>query len=107
MASGTQDLREPSALGLFERWLSLWVALAIAAGLALGNITPGFFAGLAALEYASVNLPQIFIPVYSIRVWPVKTSVLRQLRHRYRRPLLTSPWRWAVKGKSLSGQGQR
>lgn len=32
--------RQASALGLFERWLSLWVALAIAAGLVLGNLLP-------------------------------------------------------------------
>ena len=44
-------------LGTFERRLSLWVALAIAAGLLLGSVIPGFFAFLASLEVAKVNLP--------------------------------------------------
>ena len=43
-------------MGLFERWLSLWVALAIAAGVALGSLFPTLFAGVAALEFAHVNL---------------------------------------------------
>ncbi len=46
-----------AGLGTFERWLSVWVALAIGAGLLLGNLVPGLFAGLAALEIVSVNLP--------------------------------------------------
>jgi arsenite transporter len=47
----------PGGLGPFERWLSLWVALALLAGMALGSVFPGAFAALAALEVASVNLP--------------------------------------------------
>ena len=43
-------------MGLFERWLSLWVALAIGAGVVLGNLFPSLFGALAALEVASVNL---------------------------------------------------
>ena len=43
-------------MGLFERWLSLWVALAIGAGVALGSAAPSAFAQVAALEFAHVNL---------------------------------------------------
>ncbi|MDP2087471.1 MAG: arsenical-resistance protein, partial [Gemmobacter sp.] len=43
-------------MSLFERWLTLWVALCILAGIFLGNIMPGMFGALADLEYASVNL---------------------------------------------------
>jgi ACR3 family arsenite transporter len=43
-------------MGLFERWLSLWVALAILAGVLLGNLAPPVFGALAGLEYARVNL---------------------------------------------------
>ena len=48
-------------LGVFERWLSLWVALCIAAGIGLGSAFPGAFAALAALEIASVNLADPFV----------------------------------------------
>jgi ACR3 family arsenite transporter len=50
-------------MSLFERWLTLWVALCILAGLTLGNLLPGLFAALAALEYASVNL------VVAVLIW--------------------------------------
>ena len=47
---------QPSPLGMFERWLTLWVALCIMAGLVMGNLAPALFGVLAGLEYASVNL---------------------------------------------------
>jgi ACR3 family arsenite transporter len=52
-----------SPLGLFERYLSLWVALAIVAGVALGLVAPGVVTLLAGLEYASVNL------VVAVLIW--------------------------------------
>ena len=45
-----------SAIGTFERYLTLWVALCIVAGIGLGHRFPGFFAMLAAAEIARVNL---------------------------------------------------
>ncbi len=50
-------------MSLFERWLTLWVALCILAGLALGNLAPGLFSNLAVLEVASVNL------VVAVLIW--------------------------------------
>jgi arsenite transporter len=50
-------------MSLFERWLTLWVALCILAGLTLGNLFPGLFAALAGIEYASVNL------VVAVLIW--------------------------------------
>jgi arsenite transporter len=47
----------PTALGFFERWLTLWVALCIIAGIALGQIAPALFRALAGLEIARVNVP--------------------------------------------------
>src|ERR1700712_4631883 len=43
-------------MNLFERYLSLWVALCIVAGVALGHLLPGMFATIAAAEVARVNL---------------------------------------------------
>jgi ACR3 family arsenite transporter len=42
---------------LFERWLSLWVALCIVGGIAVGHVLPGPVRALGALELAHVNLP--------------------------------------------------
>lgn len=52
-----------SPLGTFERYLSIWVLLAIVAGLVLGLTAPGAVGVLAGLEYASVNL------VVAVLIW--------------------------------------
>ena len=63
----TQTLANPapaaSPLGTFERYLSLWVLLAILAGLGLGLVAPAAVGVLAGLEYASVNL------VVAVLIW--------------------------------------
>jgi len=43
-------------MGLFERYLSVWVGLCILAGVLLGVWVPGSFEWIARLEYAHVNL---------------------------------------------------
>ena len=55
-ANSTEKGPSETGLGIFEKWLSVWVGLSILAGLALGNVVPGLFAGIAGIEYASVNL---------------------------------------------------
>ncbi|MDA0215693.1 MAG: ACR3 family arsenite efflux transporter [Cyanobacteria bacterium] len=44
-------------MGIFERFLSLWVALAIVAGVSLGALFPSIAEALTALEFARINLP--------------------------------------------------
>ena len=44
-------------MSLFERYLTLWVALCIVAGVALGHLAPGVFHVIGAAEIAKVNLP--------------------------------------------------
>jgi len=50
-------------MGLFERFLTVWVALGIGAGVFLGLWLPGVFEAVAALEYAQVNL------VVAVFIW--------------------------------------
>ena len=45
------------ALGVFERYLTVWVALCIVAGIALGHWLPAPFQAIGGLEVAQVNLP--------------------------------------------------
>src|SRR5512137_1862133 len=47
----------PPALSFFERYLTLWVALTIGAGIVLGQLFPAAFQALGAMEVARVNLP--------------------------------------------------
>ena len=46
-----------AGMGLFERYLTLWVALCIAAGIGLGHVFPGPFQAIGGMEVAKVNLP--------------------------------------------------
>ncbi|MDQ5879815.1 MAG: arsenite transporter, partial [Pseudomonadota bacterium] len=46
-----------SPIGFFERWLSLWVVLCIAAGITLGQLTPALFQAIGRMEVAQVNIP--------------------------------------------------
>jgi ACR3 family arsenite transporter len=44
-------------MNTFERWLTLWVALCIVAGIALGQCCPARSRPSARMEIAQVNLP--------------------------------------------------
>lgn len=44
-------------MSAFERYLTLWVAMCIVAGIALGWLVPGLFQAIGAAEIAKVNLP--------------------------------------------------
>jgi arsenite transporter len=56
IATATPFVKAPS-MGLFERYLTLWVALCIIVGIALGRLIPGVFHLLGTAEVAHVNLP--------------------------------------------------
>ncbi len=99
--------RSAAGLGTFERWLSVWVALAIAAGLALGNLTPGVFAALAGLEIASVNLP-VAVLIWAM-VFPMMVGVdFNALRHVGDTPkglVVTLVVNWLIKPFSMAALG--
>lgn len=94
-------------IGFFEKWLSVWVALCIAAGIALGNALPGLFQALAGLEYASVNL------VVAILIWgmvyPMMVNVdFASLRHIGERPkglVITIVVNWLIKPFTMVALG--
>ena len=46
-----------TSMSIFERYLTLWVAICIVTGIALGQLLPGLFQTIGKLEYAQVNLP--------------------------------------------------
>lgn len=45
------------AINFFERYLTVWVALCIVIGVALGQAFPDLFQRIGRMEYAQVNLP--------------------------------------------------
>ena len=101
------DIPAPAGLGRFERWLSLWVALAIGAGLILGILVPGAFATLAALEVASVNLPVavlIWAMVYPMMVG-VDFTALRRVGERPKGLIITLVVNWLIKPFTMAALG--
>ena len=96
-----------AGLGTFERWLSLWVALAIAAGLILGNLMPGLFGALASMEVASVNLP-VAVLIWAM-VYPMMVGVdFGSLSHIGDRPkglIITLVVNWLVKPFTMAALG--
>tara|TARA_R110002072_G_scaffold248469_2_gene407466 strand:+ start:98 stop:1135 length:1038 start_codon:yes stop_codon:yes gene_type:complete len=63
----------PSPLGLFERYLSLWVVLCIAVGVGLGAAIPPLFQTIAGLEYARVNL--VVAVLIWVMIYPMMVNV--------------------------------
>jgi arsenite transporter len=94
-------------IGFFEKWLSVWVALCIVAGISLGNLTPGLFQGLAGLEYASVNLV-VAVLIWAM-VYPMMVNVnFASLRHIGDRPkglVITLVVNWLIKPFTMAALG--
>ena len=94
-------------MGAFERFLSLWVALAIAAGIALGQLLPGVFGALAGFEYARVNLA-VAVLIWAM-VWPMMIGVdltsLRRVGEKPKGLLITLAVNWLIKPFTMAALG--
>jgi ACR3 family arsenite transporter len=92
------------ALGVFERWLTLWVFLCIVAGIALGQWLPAPFEALGRMEVAKVNVP------VGILIWVMIVPMLLridfgsmgQVRQHWRGIGVTLAVNWLVKPFSMA-----
>ena len=94
-------------LGLFERYLSVWVALAIAGGVGLGLLMPGAFQAIAGLEVAHVNLVVallIWVMIYPMMV-NVDFATLGSVRRNPKGLVITFIVNWLVKPFSMAALG--
>jgi ACR3 family arsenite transporter len=94
-------------MGLFERYLTLWVALGIGAGVALGLTVPSLFQAVAALEVAHVNLVVavfIWIMIYPMMV-QIDWGAVREVRRRPQGLALTLVVNWLIKPFTMAGLG--
>ena len=105
--SAPADIAPPAGIGFFEKYLSVWVALCIGAGIALGTLFPGLFGILAGLEYASVNLV-VAVLIWAM-VYPMMVNVdFASLRHIGDRPkglVITIIVNWLVKPFTMAALG--
>lgn len=96
-----------TTMGLFERYLSLWVALCIAAGVALGSGFPSLFQAVAGIEYASVNLVVavfIWVMIYPMMV-NVDFASLRDVGRMPKGLCITLVVNWLIKPFSMAALG--
>jgi ACR3 family arsenite transporter len=96
-----------SPMGLFERYLSLWVALCIAAGVGLGIASPKVFEAIAAIEYASVNL--VVAVLIWVMIYPMMVNVdFASLKNVGKKPkglCITLVVNWLIKPFTMAALG--
>ena len=103
VAAGKRPAAKP-AMGLFERFLTLWVALCIVAGIALGQALPGLFHTLGTATIAQINLP------VAVLVWlmvipmllKIDLAALGQVKEHWRGIATTVGINWLVKPFSMA-----
>lgn len=94
-------------LGLFERWLTLWVAACIVVGVAAGRLLPDAFQSLGALQIAHINLP-VGVLIWAMIVpmlMRVDFRTLGMVRQHWRGFGVTLFVNWAVKPFSMAALG--
>jgi len=94
-------------MSVFERYLTVWVALCIVAGIALGQFFPGFFQAVGRMEVAQVNLPVgllIWIMIIPMLV-KIDFAALGQVKSHWRGIGVTLFVNWAVKPFSMAFLG--
>ena len=91
-------------MSVFERYLTVWVFLCIAAGIALGQLMPGVFQAIGRMEIAQVNLPVgllIWVMIIPMLV-KVDFSALGEVRQHVKGIGVTLFVNWLVKPFSMA-----
>ena len=91
-------------MGVFERYLSLWVALCIIIGIGLGHLFPGIFQVLSRIEIAHINIP------VAVLVWlmiipmllKIDLNALTDVKRHWRGVGITLFVNWGVKPFSMA-----
>lgn len=86
-------------MGVFEKYLSVWIGLAMVAGIILGNIAPSLVEAIAAAEFASVNLV-VAVLIWAM-VYPMMVGVdpgsLRSVARQPQGLVITLVVNWLIK----------
>lgn len=96
-----------SPMGLFERYLSVWIAMCISTGVVLGIILPGLFSSIADIEYASVNL--IVAVFIWVMIYPMMVNVdfasLKDVGKKPKGLCITLVVNWLIKPFTMAALG--
>jgi ACR3 family arsenite transporter len=94
-------------MSIFERYLTVWVGLCIVVGVALGQLFPGLFQAVGALEIAKVNLPVaglIWLMIIPMLI-KIDFRALSQVGRHWRGIGVTLLVNWAIKPFSMAALG--
>jgi ACR3 family arsenite transporter len=91
-------------IGFFERYLTVWVALCIVAGIALGQWLPSLFQAIGRMELAQVNLPVgvlIWVMIIPMLI-KIDFGAMAQVKGHWRGIGVTLFVNWLVKPFSMA-----
>lgn len=94
-------------MGLFERFLTLWVGLCIVVGVLLGCLVPAVFQWFASLEVAHVNIPIaifIWVMVYPMMI-QIDFASIKDIGKKPKGLLLTLVINWLIKPFTMAFLG--
>ena len=92
------------AIGFFERYLTVWVALCIFGGIVLGQMLPQLFQAIGRMEVAQVNLPVgvlIWVMIVPMLV-KIDFAAMTQVKNQWRGIGVTLFVNWFVKPFSMA-----
>jgi ACR3 family arsenite transporter len=94
-------------MGIFERYLSLWVGLCIVAGVLLGSTFPGLFVVISELEFAHINL--VIAVLIWVMIYPMMVQIdFQAIKDVHKKPkglALTLVINWLVKPFTMAFLG--
>ncbi|MDZ4161547.1 MAG: ACR3 family arsenite efflux transporter [Burkholderiales bacterium] len=94
-------------MGLFERYLSVWVLASIVGGMVLGQWLPGVFQVIGGMEVAQVNLPVgvlIWVMIYPMMI-QIDWSAVRDVGSKPKGLALTLTVNWLIKPFTMAALG--
>ena len=94
-------------MGLFERYLTVWVGLGILAGVGLGLVVPELFQVIAGIEYAHVNLVVavfIWVMIYPMMI-QIDWSSIKDVGRKPKGLMLTLVVNWLIKPFTMAALG--
>ena len=94
-------------MGIFEKYLSIWVAICIICGVFLGSLVPNLFSSIAALEWAHVNLVVAFC--IWVMIYPMMTQIdfssIKNVGSKPKGLILTLIVNWLIKPFTMATLG--
>ena len=96
-----------SPLGLFGKYLTLWVAISIVIGIILGNLFPSLFYFIASIQYENVNFIVailIWLMIYPMMV-QVDFSSLKNFEGKSKGLCITLITNWLIKPFTMAALG--